>query len=325
MSIGESDIMASMTVEFFKVELKNQASKAQEDYRVLKEIIDEILSSTRVQDGYKSIDISPDISPNDVEPKEVIDLFDDPQYLFGRVCRKKPNNAILKRDYSTLQAQEVFAPEELNSRGIELFTFFILDYDKGILSIVNAKGAPGKSSISSLVELYKPEFCLEFVDIPNADGIKLLYDSALPELSKLEFDVPTPNAEFLQRVLNLDEDVIREMIQDNVMTASILLKPVPYGKLLRNKENIKNILDVLFRKKGNFSKTVVRGNSEKFSSRNFDLNAQFFTYPIDVKTYRVIRGKKVNYSLMDVVEQFRVGLHRAYEDNYDIITSVSNR
>ena len=88
---------------------------------------------------------------------------------------------------------------------------------------------------------------------------------------------------------------------------------------------VENILDVLFKRKRNFSKTVVRGSSEKFNSRNFDLNAKMFTYPIDVKTYRMEYGKKVNYNLQDVVEQFRVGLHKAYEENYDLIVGIANR
>lgn len=317
--------MASMTVEFFKVELKNQLSKDEEDFKNIRGIIDEILSGIQIQNGYRSIDLSPEITPNSIVPKEVIDLFDDSQYLFGRVCRKKANNAILKRDYSTLKAEEVFDSEESKRRGIEFFTFFILDYEKGILSIVNAKGAPGKRAISLLIERYRPEYCLNFVDIPNEDGIQVLYNSIAPEISRMEFDIPTPNAEFLQSVLGLEEDVIREMIQDNVMTASVLLKPIPYGRLLRKKDSVRNVLDILFRKKNNFLKTVVRGNSEKFSSRNFDLNSKFFTYPIDVKTHRIIRGQQVNYSLEEVVEQYRIGLHRAYEDNYDLIVSIANR
>ena len=50
-----------------------------------------------------------------------------------------------------------------------------------------------------------------------------------------------------------------------------------------------------------------------------------FTYPIDVRTYRTEYGKKINYNLQDVVEQFRVGLHKAYEENYDLIVGIADR
>lgn len=317
--------MASMTVEFFKVVLKNSTNDKEEDYKIIEDIFDEIKSNCTVHKNYKSIDISPEVEPNSVEPKEIMDFFEDHNYLFGRACRKKLNNAMLKRDYSTLQAEEVFTDAESRKQGIEVFTFFLYDYDKGIVSIVNAKGAPGTKSLGKVIETYKPEYNLEFINIPNEEGIRVLYNSEFPEISKIEFEIPTPNAEFLQRVLGLDEDIVREMIQDDVFATSILLKPVPYGKLLRKKESVRSILDVLFGKKGNFSKTVIRGNSEKFNSRNFDLNAKMFTYPIDIKTYKMEYGKKVNYSLQDVVEQFRVGLHRAYEENYELLIGIADR
>ena len=317
--------MASMTVEFFKVVLKNSANDQEEDYRVIRNIFDEIKNGCIIHKNYRSIDISPEIEPNSVETKEIMDFFEDKNYLFGRACRKKLNNAMLKRDYSTLQAEEVFTDAESKKQGIEVFTFFLYDYDKGIVSIVNAKGAPGTKALKKVIETYKPEYKLEFINIPNKEGIKVLYNSDVPEISKLDFEIPTPNAEYLQKILGLNEEVILEMIQNDVFETSISLKPTPHGKLLRKKENVRNILDVLFGKKKNFSKTVIRGKSEKFNTRNFDLNAEMFTYPIDIKTYKTEKGVKINYSLQDVIEQFRTGLHTAYEENYEIIIGIADR
>lgn len=317
--------MASMTVEFFKVVLKDSSNGKETDYRIIKNIFDAIKKRCTVHKKYKSIDISPNISPESVEPKEVIDFFEDQKYLFGRICRKKLNNAIIKRDYSTLEADEVFTDAESRRQGIEVFTFFLYDYNKGIVSIVNTKGAPGTRSLEKAVDIYNPQYSLEFINIPNEEGIRVLYSSEFPEISKIEFELPAPNAEFLQKVLGLKEDRILEMIQKDVFAASISLKPIPYGKLLKKKESVRNILDILLGEKDNFSKTVVRGNSEKFNSRNFNLNAKMFTYPIDVKTYKIEYGEKVNYSLEDVIEQFRKGLCRAYEENYELIISIANR
>lgn len=317
--------MAAMTVEFFKVELVDQTNKNKIDYNKIKEIIAEIIEKFQVHDGYKSIDLSPNITPNSVEPKEIMDLFEDDTYLFGRVCRKKLNNAILKRNYSNLEAEAVFTDAQSRSNGIEVFTFFIFDYNKGILSIVNAKGAPGVNAINNLIEIYKPGYGLKFVNIPNEDGIRVLYESESPEISRLEFEIPTPNAEFLQRVLGLQEDTICEMIQNDVFSAVVSLKPIPYGRLLSKREKVRDVLSAIIRGKRGFSKTVIRGKSEKFGSRNFDLNAKMFTYPIDVTTYRTMNGKKVSYSLQEVVEQFRLGLHKAYEENYDLIIGIANR
>ena len=159
--------MASMTVEFFKVVLKNSANNGEEDYKIIKSIFDEITNQSTVHGNYKSIDISPEIEPNSVEPKEIMDFFEDQNYLFGRACRKKMNNAMLKRDYQTLQADEVFTDAESRKQGIEVFTFFLYDYNKGIVSIVNAKGAPGTKALGKAIETYKPEYKLTYCATSN--------------------------------------------------------------------------------------------------------------------------------------------------------------
>lgn len=318
--------MASMTTEFFKVRLIKRAGKEELDYRLLGELLEGILAQHAVQnENYRSIDLSPKTEPDSADPKEVMDLFEDDKYLFGRLCRKKANNAVLKRNYETLEAENVFDGSEARKRGIEEFTFFILDCKQGIVSVVNTKGAPGIKVFSALCDNYSPEYDLEFDSIPNEDGIRVMYDSDMPEISRLEFDVPAPNAEFLQRVLGLNEEVIGDIIRENVYTASLIFKPVPYKKLVSRREKIQEILDILIRRRGQFSKAVVRGKSEKFSSRDFDLRAKYFTYPIEVKKTRTMNGKKVEYSLQEIVEQYKHGLHQAYEINYDIINAIANR
>lgn len=318
--------MASMTTEFYKVEVVKRSKGERVNYREIGEIITKIIFENAVKnDGYKSIDLSPDISPSSIDPKEIMDIFDDNKYFFGRIGRKKANNTVIKRDYGTLKADSVFTNDEIRDKGIEVFTFFILDYDKGILSVVNTKGAPNYKALDLLCLNYYPEYKLVFENIPNEDGIGVLYGSVAPEVSRMEFEIPSPNAEFLQSVLGLDEDVIREMIQDNVYSSIITLKAMPYHKLLSKKEKVKEVLDVLIGKRKNYLKAVIRGRSESFGSRNFDLHAKYFTYPIDVKKYRTIQGKQVEYSLIELVEQFKHGLHMAYETNYDIINAIANR
>lgn len=318
--------MAAMTVEFFKVKILKRSNREELEYKLIEQILGSIFEKYAVKNnGSTSIDLSPKIMPNSVEPKEVMDLFDDDSYLFGRICRKKANNAIIKRDYTTLKAETVFTNMESTKNGIEVFTFFILDYNKGILSIVNTKGAPGTKAFKALCENYCPEYDFEFMSIPNEEGVRVLYLSENPEISRMEFELPSPNAEFLQRVLGLNEGVIRDIIKDNVYSASIIFKPAPYNKLVCKKEKVKEILDILINKKKQFSKTLIKGKSEKFGSRNFDLNARLFTYPIDIRQYRIVQGQRIEYSLQEIVEQFKYGLHMAYETNYDMINAIADR
>ena len=318
--------MASMTTEFYKIKLIRSSSESEVSHKIIKDIFDNVVGTYSADNNnYKSIDLSPNITPSSIEPKEIMDLFDDEKYIFGRLGRRKANNALQKRNYSTLEAESVLDPNEASRNGIESFTFFILDYEEGILSVVNTKGAPNIRAFESLCENYSREYEIKFESIPNEDGISLLYGANNPEISKLEFEIPAPNAEFLQSVLGLDEEVIKEMIQDTVYSSVITLKAMPYHKLLSKREKVKAVLDILMNRRKNYSKALVRGNAENFGSRNFDLHAKFFTYPIEINRYRMIHGKQVEYSLLELAEQYKNGLHMAYESNYDIINAIANR
>ena len=318
--------MASLTTEFYKVKLMRRNTKREEDYKEIERILEEIFKEhAAVHGDRRSIDISPGILATSVEPKEVMDIFKDDKYCFGRICRKKSNNAMLKRDYETLEAKRVLEDNALSTTGIEIFTFFILDYMTGILSIVNAKGAPNKKAFNALLDNYYKEYDFEFEDIPNTEGIYALYASTRPEISRLEFEIPSPNPEFLQRVLGIDADNFGEMIEDTVYRANIILSPVPYTKLVINRGKVRDILDTLIASKNLFTKTKIRGKSEKFGSKDFDLHSRYFTYPIEVRNTRVIGGKTVEYSFEEIIEQYQYGLHMAYEANYDIINAIANR
>ena len=315
-----------MTTEFFKVKLIRTSVKQECDYQLIEGIFENIFNKHAFDnENYKSLDLSPNVAPSSVEPKEIMDIFEDDKYLFGRLGRKKANNAMQKRNYTTLEAESVLNNDEAQNRGIESFTFFILDYSKGVLSVVNTKGAPNIKAFNALCGNYGEDYELEFESVPNEDGIAVLYGAKTPEISKLEFEIPSPNAEFLQSVLGLDEEVIKEMIQDSVYSSVITLKATPYHKLLSSKEKVREVLDILIGRKKNYSKALVRGNAENFGSRNFDLHAKYFTYPIEIKRYRTIQGRQVEYSLSELAEQYKIGLHMAYESNYDIINAIINR
>ena len=161
--------MASMTTEFYKIVLVARANDKEINYKMIKDIITKVISENAIDnDEYKSIDLSPDVLPTSIEPKEIMDIFDDDKYLFGRITRKKANNTVIKREYSTLKANNVFEDSEVIDKGIEVYTFFILDYEQGILSVVNAKGAPNFKALDALCLHYSAEYKLNFESIGSS-------------------------------------------------------------------------------------------------------------------------------------------------------------
>lgn len=316
--------MAKKTVEFKRIDLMKNSSEV--PYKELKVIFDKIFLEKCVNnDKYRSLDLSPNIKPEDIEPKKILDLFEDDSFLFGRVCKKKSRNALLRRDYETLKADEVFNGGESLKQGIEVFTFFILDYTKGILAIANAKDAPGASILNGILQNYCPEYSIEFTDIPNEEGVNALYNSTNPELSRVEFEITRPNIEYLLKVVGLNEKSILDVVNDKTILANVTIKAQPHKKLETDQNRIRKVIELLKSKKNAYDKIVVTGSSDEFNSRGFDLHAKYFTYPIEVKNYTYKQGMKVEYTLKEITEQFRNGLHEAYTGNYQMLIALADR
>ena len=55
-----------------------------------------------------------------------------------------------KRNYRTYEISDVLQPDEIAQSGVESFTYCILGYSHGILSMVNSKGAPAVSVLSHI-------------------------------------------------------------------------------------------------------------------------------------------------------------------------------
>ncbi len=319
--------MSKKTVEFMRLELIDSDGN-RIDHDKLENIWHNIFNKYCVDNGsYRSLDLSPQIAPEDIEPKKILDLFEHEEepYLFGRICKKKSKNAMLRRDYETLKATEVFNNKDSLKQGIEGFTFFIIDFGKGILTIANTKDAPGASVLNNIFDNYNQEYTLKFTNIPNEDGVNALYGSQNPTVSKLRFEIPTPNAEFLLKVLQLEEPVILEMAKNKDLIADIVIKAAPYKKLETGQSAVRRIIDILKKKKDNYGKAVITGKSEDFSTTDFDLHARYFSYPIDVKNYRQKNGKKIELDLGEITEQYKNGLFEAYHINYKMILAIADR
>lgn len=318
--------MASKTVEFIRLDLFEKYPKKQLKHSKLKEIIEDIFDKHCVNNpGCRTLDLTPNIKPEDIDPKIILDVFDMKSFLFARVCKKKSNNAILRRNYSSLKPEEVFTPAETAKLGIEVFTYLILDFSHGIISIANAQDAPGASILNWIFENYNNNYILEFQNIPNQDGINALYNASVPVISGYEFEIPSPNARYLEQILGMNEEQIAKIVTDRVHKAIVILKPEPYGSIDNGTNRIRDAINILRGVNNNFSKTIIKGRSEEFHTKDFDLHAKYFTYPITVKRHHTVDGKKVEYNLDEITEQFKDGLFSAYYKNDDLILAISNR
>ncbi len=219
--------MPDKTVEFWSMNLIDKKKKDVLNPIELNNIFNDIFNKYCIKtQECKTLDLTPKITPDSYEPKILLDIYDvdKDNFMFARISKKKENSAMQRRDYSTYIANDVFTNAEMRKLGIEVFTYFIIDYSKGVISIVNAQGAPGPRILNWIFEEYNKDYEIEFVNIPNKAGIEALYKSQAPVITGYEFEVPIPNAEYLQEILHLDEKEITTIVNENVHKATLILR-----------------------------------------------------------------------------------------------------
>lgn len=319
--------MSQRTAEFYKIILKYEQTKQKVDYHNLKEILNNIIDNYGVtNEKITTIDLDPNISPGEFESKMVLDIFPTTEnnYLFGRVCKQKSKSGMIKRDYLTYIPDEVFTPEVAAKQGIEVFSYFLLDYSSGIMVSATSNQVSTKRGLDEIIQHYAPTYELEFIAIPNSDGIQLLYDAGSPQLYRIEFDCPRPSSEYLQQMFGLDETQLLYLASADIDSMQITLKAKRAHPLTRKPKNVRGILDFL-RKMKNMNDIKVRGKSERFNATEFSFYSQYYTYPIDVVKYKILNGTRAECSLDELTENFEIALKLAYTNSYNQVRALAGR
>ena len=323
----EENIMSQRTAEFYKIILKYEQTKQKVDYHNLKEILNNIIDNYGVTNKkITTIDLDPNISPGEFESKMVLDIFPTTEnnYLFGRVCKQKNKSGMIKRDYLTYVPDEVFTPDVAAKQGIEVFSYFLLDYSSGIIISATSNQVSPKRGLDEIIQHYAPTYELEFVAIPNSDGIRLLYDAGSPQLYRIEFDCPRPSSEYLQQMFGLDENQLLYLASTDIDSMQIILKPKRAQPLTRRPKNVRGVLDFLGSMK-HMNDIKVRGKSERFNATDFSFYSQYYTYPIDVVKYKLQDGNRVECSLDELTENFEIALKQAYINSYNQVRALAGR
>lgn len=316
--------MAEKKGYFSKIELYTSGNQKIE-YQNLKELYDDILKChSKQHKNCRTLCLNP--KAEDGTPKLMMDIINFKQgYLFGRLSKQKENNALLKRDYETDEAEDVFTPFEAKKRGIEIFTYFLLDYSKGILSIVSAQGAPKAAVLNNILIEYNNSYYTKIVDIPNGEGIEVLYNAHNPELTAVELEVPNPEARYLEEVLGIKEPVMFDMLNEGTQKVYVMIKPYTRQSLERDEKKVKRIIEIFKENRNRYAKAVITGKGSGLKNQKFDLHAKYFSYPITINKFHVEAGKRIEYSLDELTSQFSYGLYNAYQSNYDLIIALADR
>ncbi|MDR7812060.1 hypothetical protein [Lacrimispora sp.] len=314
--------MAEKKVYFFKVNLRTKDGE-DIDYKDLKDIFIDIIDKNAIeQDNFKSIDLTID----DEYTHIIWDIFDyENSRLFGRFSKQKPSNTMIKRYYKTMEKENIGDGDE-RTAGIEQYTYGNLDYDTGIFSIVGALGAPNEKAIAKALWKYNRDYQIELVPIPNAQAIQDIYEGEGAEITRVEIEVPLPEAGVLQQIFNWDDDQVINVMGDRNLSAGVVLKPLARkGRITRDTEETKGLLDCISRNKAGYNKARIKAKTINKKLREYDLFDQYFSYPIDIAPYHMQGSKRIYFTVDELVDIYRQNIVYSFETNRRLLKLIVSR
>lgn len=312
--------MSLKNVYLFKVVLRDTTTNTEVPVNVFKGLFDEIFAR---ESKNNAIQLTVDYDP---EPIMLDILENTDEYLFARLNKKRPNNAMQKRDYTSFETADVLPPDEISSNGVELFTYCILGYSHGILSVVNSKGAPNERALERVFGRYNNRYSLETHSVPNPGGIRELLAGRAPEINRVQIEIAQPDAQIMQEVFGFTEDEVLEAVQSNTSYLSFEIKPVSRGALSNNRSIITQLVNALQQNRARYHSVVLSGKkSTGERQQEYDLYEEYFKYPINITEYRQENGRKVEVEKSIILRDYKGSMMNVYNHYKNTILTMTNR
>lgn len=299
--------MARKKVSYYSLSLKKSETDICVDNKILKHEVNKIIKNNcDKNDGLEHIILQGELSSFERITMDIIS--NDEDYLFGRLGKLKGNGEVLVRDLKTNKANGI-ATDNVRP---EIYTYFLLDYNYGILGYLNNSSIPKPDVITNIFSRYNDSYCMNIDNIVNP---KTVMDLMKPgsELGKIEYRYKIPNIYILEE-LGLDKETVVELEDLEYDTISISINNEPRKKLTKENKKIKKLIE-LFDKNGIIQNKLFKGNTLENTSQNFKFDIDNFCLFIDVPKDGVVNGKIKIYSLEEITEQVSVRMKEKYKNN----------
>lgn len=220
----------------------------------------------------------------------------------------------------------VLPPDEIGNNGVEWFTYCVLGYSHGILSLVNSKGAPNEGALARVFSCYNNRFSLETEAIPNQNLINELINGHAPEVNRVQIDIAQPDAQILQGLFGFNDREVLQAVGQNTSSIVFEIKPDFRGALSTDVNVISRLIGALQQNRNRYRSVVLSGKTTTGErQRQYDLYEEYFKYPISVSEYRQENGQKIEREKAEILRDYRLNMMNVYNDYKDIILAVSNR
>lgn len=315
--------MANKNAYFFTVKLSEVRTGEEVNYQLLQGVMQEIIENYGIeQQNYITLNLTLDDDPMHI----IFDVFDYKNTrLFGRLSKQRPSNTMIQRDYRTYQKQDVLPDVSLDERGIEVYTYAYLDYETGILNIVYAKGAPDERVLKNLFLKYNTDYQIEIEAIPNARGIEQIYQGINSEIIRVEIEAGLPDAATLEHVFGWNNRELLDVINQRNLIVDFVLKPQPRRGITYDTEETINLIDCIKQALPRYKKAKVKAKARNVKARDYNLFEDYFSYPIEIPTYRTENYQRIQYSVDELVTIYKNNLIMAFNENRTLLLIATGR
>lgn len=308
-------------VNFFTVDLFESMGNLRRDYREIKELLIQIIDQHAIKiNDFWVLDLT---NTSDLHYTADIFMYKE-SCLFMRVSNQKPSGGFLHRDYTTNEPVGVLEGVSEDKEGIEVYTYALLDYETGILSIVNQQSAPNYKTINFFFSKYNTHYYMEFKPIPNPDGISRIYAAKEPRISQVEVEVPVPSAEALERMFGWNAKDILD-VQGCGLKATMRLSGIERSVITDSEEETRGLIDCIRSNLEGYNKAKVRAKAPGIKTQEYSFFDENFSYPIEIPAFTMVKGEKCYFSSNELISIYRERLQAAYYQNIMLLRTISDR
>lgn len=305
--------MGTRNVYYYSLDLRKVRGNS-DQLKNIKVIFDDIFNvNGKNIGGIKTISLQNDKITLDI-------LRNNNEFLFARVGKETEHYNIVKRNKETKQSEEVLKITE-KDKILEVCTYFLLDYKKGIVGFIFGKAAPTPNVIVSIITDYSDDYTLCIDRISSPESVKSLLKPG-STIKKIKYTMRTPNIEILD-ALKIRPGLKNKMIHMEKQEIDILMKN-GNKSMFSSMDEMKEFIDEMFLAKEK-EDIVLYGNSGNGRQKEFKFLDQDISYSIDIKEYNKIGKEKSRLNNDEINQNVYNDLKSLYNKNYQEILMYAGK
>ena len=224
----------------------------------------------------------------------------DEKETFIKIGKVNENSSIEKRNKDILESSPIEVDE---NEQLDKITYYYMDFETGIVSILSADGIGYGTAIKNLIltKYKKSKLNVDFANILTKDVIKMIMEKDI--IGTIEYSYAVPNDDILSDDININPVFFSDIENKKAMVLSCVI-PIKRNKsAFKNNDLFKNLIDKLYKTHGTLKSLLVNAKNKDESMHTFNLLKYRFTAKIECEIknfsnyefiYALIRKEYIN-------------------------------